>query len=74
METIISQIIEFADRAHNEQKRKYTPDRYIVHPIRVMETCKKYTSDSAVLAGALLHDVLEDTAVTKEKNKIFFLR
>ena len=32
-----------------------------------METCSNYTSDIAVLAAALLHDVLEDTPVTKEE-------
>lgn len=36
---IINKIIEFADKAHGDQTRKYTSDKYIVHPIRVMETC-----------------------------------
>src|SRR4051794_3678874 len=53
--------------------RKYTPERYIVHPIRVMETCKKYTNDITMLAAALLHDVLEDTSVTKDELKAFLL-
>jgi (p)ppGpp synthase/HD superfamily hydrolase len=67
MEEILAKIKDFADRAHGEQTRKYTPDRYIVHPIRVMELCRPYTKDISVLAAALLHDVLEDTTVSKEE-------
>ncbi len=68
---ILNQIKEFADRAHGEQMRKYAPERYIAHPIRVMETCRQYTSDVKILAAALLHDVLEDTPVTKEQMQEF---
>src|SRR6266487_1757727 len=74
METVLEQIKDFADRAHGEQKRKYTPERYIVHPARVMEMCKGYTNDITVLAAALLHDVLEDTPVTKEETKDFLVK
>jgi (p)ppGpp synthase/HD superfamily hydrolase len=65
METALDKIIAFADRAHGAQTRRYTPERYIVHPVRVMELCRAYTTDEAVLAAALLHDVLEDTPVTR---------
>ncbi len=71
MNNILQHITEFADRAHGEQLRKYAPDRYIVHPIRVMETLKIYTSDISVLAAALLHDVLEDTPVTAGEMRKF---
>lgn len=64
--TILNKIRDFADKAHGKQLRKYSPDRYIVHPVRVMEILKEYTSDIPVLAAALLHDVLEDTPVTEE--------
>ena len=70
---ILLAIIHFADKAHGNQMRKYTPDRYIVHPVRVMEICKAYTDDLAMLAAAILHDVLEDTPVTKEQLKKFLL-
>lgn len=53
----------FADRAHGSQLRKYTRERYIVHPVRVMETVSKYNPEVHVLAAALLHDVMEDTPV-----------
>ncbi|TCK80798.1 HD domain-containing protein [Albibacterium bauzanense] len=74
MEKILEQIRDFADKAHNDQKRKYTPDRYIVHPIRVMLICKEYTDNINVLAAALLHDVLEDTPVDKEELKKFLMQ
>jgi len=74
MEDILDQIKDFADRAHGEQTRKYTPDRYIVHPVRVMNICREYTNDIAMLAAALLHDVLEDTPVTKTEIKNFLLK
>ncbi|KAA2243109.1 bifunctional (p)ppGpp synthetase/guanosine-3',5'-bis(diphosphate) 3'-pyrophosphohydrolase [Chitinophaga agrisoli] len=73
METILEQIRDFADQAHGAQTRKYTPDRYIVHPVRVMQMCREYTSDVTMLAAALLHDVLEDTPVTAQALYQFLL-
>lgn len=67
MEAALEKIKEFADAAHGNQQRKYTPERYIVHPVRVMEMCRTHTGKLPVLAAALLHDVLEDTPVTREK-------
>jgi len=63
---ILDRIIEFADHAHGEQTRKYSPDRYIVHPVRVMKTCNRYTDSLPVLAAALLHDVIEDTPYNRD--------
>jgi guanosine-3',5'-bis(diphosphate) 3'-pyrophosphohydrolase len=71
MDEVLSKIKDFADRSHGEQMRKYTPDRYIVHPVRVMELCHQYNDDISVLAAALLHDVLEDTAVSRQEIKNF---
>jgi (p)ppGpp synthase/HD superfamily hydrolase len=73
MEKILEQIKTFADRAHGIQLRKYSPDKYIVHPVRVMETCRIYLPTLPVLAAALLHDVLEDTSTTKEQIHDFLL-
>ena len=63
MESILEKIRDFADVAHGAQMRKYSPERYIAHPVRVMETCKKYSTRLPALAAALLHDVLEDTEI-----------
>jgi hypothetical protein len=73
MEEILQQVRDFADKAHGGQMRKYTPERYIVHPVRVMNICREYTSDVTILAAALLHDVIEDTPVKKEEIREFLL-
>lgn len=71
MNDVIEKVRDYAAIAHKGQKRKYTPDPYIVHPVRVMELCKEYTDDITILSAALLHDVLEDTPVDKNELKVF---
>lgn len=71
MKEVLQQIQDFADRAHGEQMRKFAPERYIAHPIRVMELCREQTNDTGILAAALLHDVLEDTPVSEDAMKDF---
>ena len=61
---ILKYIQAYADRSHGEQVRKYSGDRYIVHPVRVMRMVREFNDDVTILAAALLHDVLEDTPVT----------
>ena|SRR5687767_8040394 len=70
---ILEKIITFADRAHGDQQRKYTDERYIQHPVRVMKTCRHYGYSLPVLAAAILHDVLEDTDSTLQDLKEFLL-
>jgi guanosine-3',5'-bis(diphosphate) 3'-pyrophosphohydrolase len=64
-------VLKFAKNAHGDQKRKYSGEDYIVHPIAVMELLKEYTQDERLLAAALLHDVLEDTPIKKEEMQTF---
>jgi (p)ppGpp synthase/HD superfamily hydrolase len=71
MHSVLKKITDFATKAHGDQTRKYTPDPYIVHPIRVMKICEHFTNDITVLSAAILHDVLEDTPVTKEEMHSF---
>lgn len=71
MDEILAKITDFGDQGHGEQLRKYAPDRYMVHPVRVMEKLKNYTDDITILAAALLHDVLEDTPVTRSEMQDF---
>lgn len=65
MNGILEKIKAFATDAHGNQKRKFTNESYIIHPIRVMDICKHYTDNFSILAAALLHDVLEDTNVSE---------
>lgn len=57
---------EFAAYKHNGQKRKWTKEPYINHPLHVKELLQKIAKidDEIVLAAALLHDVIEDTDAT----------
>ena len=71
--SLLQQIKNFAKQAHGDQQRQFMPEPYIAHPIRVMERCSEYTDDRPVLAAALLHDVLEDTTVTKKQMQDFLL-
>ncbi|MDQ1090680.1 (p)ppGpp synthase/HD superfamily hydrolase [Xanthomonas sacchari] len=54
----------FAKHAHAGQKRRYTGEDYIVHPIAVAGLVNRVRHSSEMLAAALLHDTVEDTPVT----------
>lgn len=57
----------YTKAAHNAcgQTRKVSGDPYWVHPVGVAEIVARYTDDIATIQGALLHDVIEDTKITK---------
>ena len=57
-------VLKFAKEAHAGQKRKYTGEDYIVHPIEVSQIVKRHRGSLPMQLAALLHDVLEDTDVT----------
>lgn len=63
MPSSLETIQEYAARAHQGQMRKFKVEPYIAHPIRVMQLCAQYSTDACIHYAALLHDVLEDTAV-----------
>ena len=65
--SLIFRALQYATEAHEGQVRKYSGEPYIVHPIEVMEIVKTVEHDDAMLAAALLHDVVEDTNVTIEE-------
>lgn len=70
---IIHKITDFAEKAHEGQVRIYELKPYIVHPVRVMNTCCAFTDDLTTCAAAILHDVLEDTDVSADQIKDFLL-
>jgi len=63
----LESIEQFAREAHGDQQRKYEPGPYIIHLVRVKNICLEYVKDDTIAAAALLHDVLEDTAITKQE-------
>ena len=56
----------FSETAHQGQFRK-TGDPYISHPIAVASILAQWHLDPQALTAALLHDVMEDTHVTKDE-------
>ncbi len=54
----------FSFDAHRGQFR-FSGDPYISHPLAVAETLAAWQLDTQALIAALLHDVMEDTAITK---------
>ena len=57
--------LAFATAAHGEQKRKYTGNPYIEHPIRVAQLVKEAGGTEEMIAAAYLHDVVEDVSLEK---------
>ena len=55
-----------SERAHRGQLRM-SGHPYISHPVAVAETLADWHLDSQAIIAALLHDVMEDTEVTKQQ-------
>ena len=63
---LVNEAIIFATEAHSGQVRKGTNLPYIVHPVEAMAIVATMTEDPEILAGAVLHDVVEDTSFSME--------
>ena len=61
---MIDLAIEVAVRAHQNQLRKGTDIPYITHPIAVGIILAKAGCPDEIIAAGILHDTVEDTAVT----------
>jgi len=55
----------YAEQAHEGQMRR-SGERYITHPLAVATILSEMHMDHQSLMAAMLHDVIEDTAVSKE--------
>src|SRR3954462_14550912 len=62
---LIEHAYEVARDAHSDQVRR-SGDPYIAHPVGVALILAELGLDDVTLAGALLHDAVEDTSVTIE--------
>lgn len=64
-ESVVAKAYRFATDAHKDAKRA-SGDPYFTHCRAVAETVAEWGLDEASVAAALLHDVVEDTALTLE--------
>ncbi len=67
-----SSALGFATTAHKGQKRKYTKEPYINHPIAVASIVRSIGGTSAMIAAAYLHDVMEDCEVSFARLRMAF--
>src|SRR4051812_37878192 len=63
---LVNRAFEFSESAHRGQFRK-SGEPYITHPLAVASILSQWRLDAQGLAAALLHDVMEDTSVTKNE-------
>src|SRR5512139_2336159 len=68
---LVERAFEFSDSAHRGQFRK-SGEPYITHPLAVASILSQWRLDAQGLAAALLHDVMEDTAITKAEIETSF--
>src|SRR5438067_3461460 len=61
---LVERAFAFSESAHRGQFRK-SGEPYITHPLAVASILSQWRLDAQGLAAALLHDVMEDTTVTK---------
>ncbi|MGC4089656.1 MAG: bifunctional (p)ppGpp synthetase/guanosine-3',5'-bis(diphosphate) 3'-pyrophosphohydrolase [Polyangiaceae bacterium] len=62
---LIRRAYQFAEWAHKEQLRK-SGDPYLIHPVSVAGIIADLRLDTASVCAGLLHDVVEDSAATRE--------
>ena len=55
----------YAEQAHDGQFR-HTGEEYVTHPLAVAQILREMHMDHQSLIAAMLHDVIEDTGITKD--------
>ncbi len=68
---LIQNAYQLADDAHQGIKRR-SGEPYVCHPLAVARLLVDLGMDSESIAGALLHDVVEDTEITLDEIKAKF--
>ncbi len=61
---LVVKALDFAQKAHNGQTRKYTGQPYFHHLYNVSRLVSEYTDDKEIIAAAVLHDGPEDVGTT----------
>jgi GTP diphosphokinase / guanosine-3',5'-bis(diphosphate) 3'-diphosphatase len=65
-EALLNRAYVYAMKAHGNQQRA-SGDLYFSHPLEVAAILTELKLDDATIASALLHDVIEDTDVTRSE-------
>ncbi len=65
-EDVLNRAYVFAMKAHGSQKRA-SGDPYFSHPLEVAAILTELKVDDATIVAAMLHDTIEDTAVTRDE-------
>lgn len=63
---LISKAHKIMLAAHGQQKRKTDGSPYVIHPLMVAKKLARLDFSDAVIAAAMVHDVLEDTEVDEK--------
>ncbi len=54
------EVVKFAIMAHHGQKRRFTGEPFVVHPVRVAQYIAEWGYGEPMVKAALLHDTVED--------------
>ena len=68
---LVERAFDYSEAAHRGQFRK-SGEPYITHPLAVASILSQWRLDAHGLAAALLHDVMEDTKVSKSEIETTF--
>ena len=68
---LVERAFAFSEQAHQGQFRK-SGEPYISHPLAVASILSQWRLDAQGLAAALLHDVMEDSGITKNEIETSF--
>jgi GTP pyrophosphokinase len=68
---LITRAYDFAEKAHEGQLRK-SGEPYFIHVFAVGKNLASFGMDARTISAGLMHDVLEDTAVTEEEMEKMF--
>ena len=68
---LVERAFAFSEQAHQGQFRK-SGEPYITHPLAVASILSQWRLDAQGLAAALLHDVMEDSGITKNEIETSF--
>src|SRR5260370_21495955 len=68
---LVERAFAFSEHAHQGQFRK-SGEPYFTHPLAVASILSQWRIDAQGLAAPLLHDVMEDTSVTKTQIETLF--